>query len=114
LERLRPFLNLRSDDDWALFLACLVQALRGRGPYPVLVLYGEHGAAKSTAARLFRRLVDPNLSDLRSPPRDERDLRIQATNGWILNYDNLTGLPDWLSNALCRLSTGGGMGTREL
>lgn len=111
---LRILLNLASDDDWALFLGCLVQALRGRGPYPVLTICGEHGSAKSTASLVFRRLIDPNKSDLRSPPRDERDLRIQATNGWIVGYDNLSSLTEWLSNALCRLSTGGGMGTRAL
>jgi hypothetical protein len=32
----------------------------------------------------------------------------------VIGYDNLTSLPEWLSNALCRLSTGGGMGTREM
>ncbi len=114
LKLLRNLLNLATDDDWALYLGCLVQALRGRGPYPVLVFYGEHGSAKSTASVVFRRVVDPNKSNLRSPPRDERDLRIQATNGWVIGHDNLSSIPDWLSNALCRISTGGGMGTREL
>jgi hypothetical protein len=113
---LRTLLNLEteSDDEWVLFVACLVQSLRGRGPYPVLVFFGEHGSAKSTAARVYRRIIDPNTADLRSPPRDERDLRIQAHNGLVIGYDNLTSLPEWLSNALCRLSTGGGMGTREM
>ena len=114
LGQLRAFLNLASEGDWALLLACLAQALRGHGPYPILTFQGEHGSAKSTAARVYRRLIDPNKSDLRSPPRDERDLRIQATNGLIVAYDNLTVLSEWLSNALCRISTGGGMGTREL
>ena len=113
---LRDLLNLtyESDDEWAFFLGCLVEALRGRGPYPVLALYGEHGSAKSTVAKVYRRLIDPNTADLRTPPRDERDLRIQALNGWVVGYDNLSHLPEWLSNALRRLSTGGGMGTREL
>ncbi|MFQ6026584.1 MAG: hypothetical protein ACE5Q6_03600 [Dehalococcoidia bacterium] len=116
LDKLRAMLNIgdAGSDSWALFLGCLVQALRGQGPYPILILYGEHGAAKSTASRVFRRLIDPNQAELRSPPKDERDLTIQAGNGWILAYDNLSYLPEWLSNALCRLSTGGGMGTREL
>jgi hypothetical protein len=29
-------------------------------------------------------------------------------------FDNVSRIPDWLSDALCRLSTGGGFGTREL
>jgi hypothetical protein len=78
------------------------------------VIYGEHGSAKTTAAKMYRRLIDPNKSDLRSPPRNETDLFIQAMNGQVLGYDNLSGLSPWLSDALCRISTGGGMSTRKL
>ena len=89
-------------------------ALRPSGPYPILVLLGEHGAAKSTVARLLRALVDPNTAPLRADPREPRDLMIGASNGWVIAYDNLSKLPTWLSDALCRLSTGGGFATREL
>ena len=63
---------------------------------------------------MYRRLIDPNKSDLRSPPKNETDLFIQAMNGRVLGYDNLSGLSPWLSDALCRISTGGGMSTRQL
>ena len=36
-----------------------------------------------------------------------------ASNGWCVALDNLSRLPDWLSDALCRLATGGGFSTRE-
>jgi hypothetical protein len=39
---------------------------------------------------------------------------IGATNSWLLCFDNLSHIPGWLSDALCRLSTGGGFSTREL
>jgi len=39
---------------------------------------------------------------------------IRAKNSWILSLDNLSGIKDWLSDALCRLSTGGGLTTRKL
>ena len=39
---------------------------------------------------------------------------IAARNGWLLMFDNLSWLPKWLSDALCRLSTGGGFSTRQL
>ena len=32
----------------------------------------------------------------------------------MLAYDNLSGIPDWLSDGLCRLATGGGLSTRRL
>jgi putative DNA primase/helicase len=39
---------------------------------------------------------------------------VAATNAWMLAFDNLSHLPPWLSDALCRLATGGGFGTRAL
>ncbi len=114
LDALRPFLNMESDDDWTLTVAWLLGALRARGPYPLMVLQGEQGAAKSTTARVLRELIDPNTSPLRAKPRDVQELMIAAINGWVICYDNLSGLPADLSDGLCRLATGGGFSTREL
>jgi len=111
---LRQFLNLESDGDWMLVLSWLVAALRPTGPYPLLVVNGEQGSAKTTLCRILRSLLDPNVAGLRAVPRDVRDLMIAASNSWILGYDNLSGIPLWLSDALCRLATGGGFATREL
>ncbi|MGE0538387.1 MAG: hypothetical protein AB7O68_25720 [Pirellulales bacterium] len=95
-------------------LGWLVAALRPRGPYPVLCLHGEPGSAKSTAALILRSLVDPNAAPLRGEPRETRDLMIAAAWGHVVCLDNLSRLPDWLSNGLCRLSTGGGFSARTL
>jgi len=113
LDELRRFVNVH-DDMFELLLAWLVAAVRPRGPYPVLVLGGEHGSAKSTTTKVLRKLIDPNSSELRSQPRGERDLMIAATNASIIAYDNVSALPQWLSDTLCRLATGGGFGTRQL
>jgi hypothetical protein len=113
VDQLRGFLNV-SDDTWRLVVARLVAALRPRGPYPVLALFAEQGSGKSTTGRLLRELVDPNAAPLRAEPHDGRDLMIAANNSWCLAYDNLSHVPPWLSDALCRLSTGGGFATREL
>lgn len=112
-DRLGCFLNMEPDDR-KLFTACLLAAFRPRGPYPVLGIHGEQGSAKSTAAMIFRTLVDPNTANLRSMPREERDLVIAARNGWCVNFDNLSHLPHWVSDALCRISTGAGFGVRQL
>ena len=47
-------------------------------------------------------------------PINERDLFISAFNNWCLSFDNLSGISGWLSDAWCRISTGGGFATREL
>lgn len=110
---LAAFLNM-SADDLKLYTACLVNAFRPTGPYPVLCLHGEQGSAKSTAARIFRACIDPNTAMLRSTPREERDLMIAGTNGWVVAFDNLSHLPTWVSDALCRIATGSGFGVRQL
>jgi energy-coupling factor transporter ATP-binding protein EcfA2 len=115
LEPLAELLNVDKDSrDLKLIVAWLLQGLRGTGPYPVLVLTGGQGSGKSTAAKMLRALLDPNVSPLRSLSKDERDLFIAAVNGWALAFDNISGLSQWTSDALCKLSTGGGLSTREL
>ncbi|HVF02520.1 MAG TPA: bifunctional DNA primase/polymerase [Rubrobacteraceae bacterium] len=111
---LRRFINVSDEGAIRLIGAWLVQALRPTGPYPVLLFQGEQGSAKSTAERLVRSLVDPSTAPLRTTPRNERDLVIAATNSWCVAFDNISTLQPWLSDAMCRLSTGGGFSAREL
>ncbi|MBN9392887.1 MAG: hypothetical protein J0I20_32950 [Chloroflexi bacterium] len=113
LDRLRQFVNV-TDQDWKLLAAWLVTAFNPECQYPVLTMSGEQGSAKSTASRFIRRLIDPSLTLLRAAPRDERDFWIGAQNSWMVAYDNLSGIPAWLSDTLCRVSTGGGNVTRLL
>ena len=112
LDQLKSLLNHGDEHNWVLIVAWIVAALHPEGPYPVLLIIGEHGAAKSTQALLLKLTVDPSTAPLRSPPGNERDLVIAARNGRIIALDNLSSIPPWLSDALCRLATGGGLATR--
>lgn len=114
IEQLRPIINADDDDTWVMLVAWLLGSLRPRGPYPILSISGEQGLAKSTTSRMLRKLIDPNVADLRAAPRDERDLMIGAGNSWVVAYDNLLGMSPDLSDSLCRLATGGGFATRAL
>jgi len=114
VEDLKPFLNLADEQSFILIISWLVGALRPKGPYPILVLNGEQGSAKSTVSRLLKSVIDPSASCFRSYPRTERDVVISASNSWVLIFDNLSVLAPWFSDALCRISTGGGYATREL
>jgi len=111
---LRAFLNVQSDQDFVLVVAWALAVLRNRGPYPALVLSGEQGSAKSTFSAILRALLDPNTAPLRALPREDRDLFIAASNGHVLAFDNVSGLPAWISDTLCRLATGGGFAVRQL
>jgi hypothetical protein len=106
IEVLRSFLNVQSDNDFVLVVAWALAVLRNRGPYPVIVLSGEQGSAKSTFSAILRALLDPNTAPLRALPREDRDPFIAASNGHVLAFDNVSGLPGWISDTLCRLATG--------
>jgi hypothetical protein len=114
IEILRPFLNLSCLNDFVLVIAWLLAALRPGGPYPLLAISGEHGSAKTVLSKMLRALIDPNVAPVRALPRDDRELMIAANNGHRLAFDNLSGLPAWLSDALCRIASGGSFAVRQL
>jgi hypothetical protein len=95
-------------------VAWLLAALRHHGPYPVLALFGEGGTAKSTLLSFAGALIDPSIQSLLTPPRDDRDLFINAVNRYALIFDNISTLLDWISDTLSRLATGAGYSTRAL
>ncbi len=111
--KLEKFLNVNKTT-FILIICWLINCFRPGFPFPIIIIGGEQGSAKSTTSRILRRLIDPNKTDFRSAPRDERDLILAATNAWLCAYDNISSIPAWLSDALCRISTGGGFSTRTL
>jgi hypothetical protein len=114
IELLNSFLNLSNSNDFVLIVAWLLAALRPGGPYPLLAISGEQGSAKTVLSKLLKALIDPNVAPVRALSREERELMIAANNGYLLAFDNLSGLPLWLSDALCRLASGGSFAVRRL
>ena len=77
---LRSFLNVKDNSDWSLIGGWMIGAY-SEGPYPVLLLQGEQGTAKSTISKMIKSIIDPSTSPLRTLPREVRDLMIAASNG---------------------------------
>jgi hypothetical protein len=113
IKALRRFVNV-DDAGFVLIVAWQLAALGGVGPYPLLVIYGAHGSAKTSTGRFCRRVIDPNTLLSRGPPRSDRDLYVAAHNSHGIHFENISKLPEWLSDTLCRLATGGGFATRQL
>jgi len=114
INNLRSLLNLASEADFHLVVGWGVGAFMPTGPYPVLEFQGQHGSAKTSQSQTVTNVIDPAVPVLRSAPSSERDLAIMAANRWVIGLDNLSVISPWLSDALCRVSTGGGFGTRTL
>ena len=63
--------------------------------------------------KILRGLVDPNVAPVRSLG-NLHDLSLAANNGWLLAFDNLSFIAKPMSDALCRVSTGGASARRTL
>lgn len=90
-----------------------MQSLQPTGPYPILTFTGEQSTGKSMASRMVRALVGSSPVPLRVCPTNEHHLVITANNSWLLAFDNLDTLSTRMSDAFCRLSTGGSFATRR-
>jgi hypothetical protein len=101
-------------EDRPLIVAWLVQALLERQPHPILSLAGEQGTGKTTCALMLVSLIDPSPAPVRKPPRDQEAWISAAGGSWAIAFDNVSAIPDWLSDSLCRASTGEGDVRRKL
>lgn len=114
LDELKGFLNLRDDDEWHLVEAWLATVPFTSAPRPALTLHGPQGAAKSTSARALKSLLDPSAIDAIDLGRDTAGLAQILDHHAIPCFDNLTGVPTWAADMLCKAVTGGGFTKREL
>lgn len=114
VEKLWDFVNVDVEDR-SVLLAVLVAALvQGDVPHPVLALFAEQGSAKSTTTRMLVDLIDPSPVPLRQAPRDPDSWVTAASGSWVVALDNLSAIPPWLSDSLCRAATGDGNVKRAL
>lgn len=102
------------DDQFWLSIIFILACFRTSAPYPILILQGEQGSAKSTLSKFIRLLIDPNLSPVSILPKNDQDMMIAMQGNRVLAYDNLSGMNDTVSDRLCRAATGIGLTVREL
>ncbi|MDX3536185.1 ATP-binding protein [Streptomyces sp. MB09-01] len=113
LALLRDLVNM-DDEAFHQLVAWLVAAWIPHIPHPVLTFKGEQGTGKSKAAQTIVNLVDPSPAAKRSQPRDVKAWATQAFNSWALCLDNISTIPPWLSDTLCKAVTGDGIVDRAL
>ena len=114
-ENFQSLFNFSEKDDALLLLAFILKSLTpNSGPCPILILEGPQGSGKTTATTIISKLIDPTDPSLFAPPKNEEDIKIHANSSWLLTYDNLSYLNGNLTDAFCRVSTGGGMSSRKL
>ena len=96
-----------------LVLGFIISAYFESIPHPIIGLNGEQGSGKSGTAKRLVSLIDPSPAALQSPPKDLMAWIELAAGSYAISLDNLSKLNDWLSDSLCRASTGDSLVKRQ-
>ena len=113
LGEMHRFVNV-ADADWPIVEAFLVMVFLKTGTFPIFVSNGEQGSGKTFGCRMIRRLVDPVQRELRKSVKNGESLMAAAASSFMLGFDNLRKLPDWLSDSLCSIASGTALQDRKL
>jgi hypothetical protein len=115
-DRFMNLLNVRADDkDTKLLVKIYIISLFiPKIQKVVLMPHGTQGSAKSSLEELIKMLVDPSIIKTLVFPRDINELIQQLSHNYVVYYDNVSKIPEWISDQLCRAVSGSGSSKRQL
>jgi hypothetical protein len=113
---LKTVLNITDERVYRLVVGFLLGALNPKGVYSGLMLTGGPGAAKTTGARLIRRVIDPTerMAEVAAMPKKQDAFGTTALGSWIPAFDNISSLGPDQSDWLAQLATGYSTSDRTL
>ena len=114
LSGIHKHLAIRSADNKLLLEAWLVACAFSSAPRPVITFHGPQGGTKSTSARVLKSVTDPSVTESVDLGKSPADLAQVLDHNGVTCFDNLTGIPSWAADMLCRAVTGGAFSKREL
>lgn len=114
IQRFFELLNIPGTKERLLLTAYIVSLFIPNIPKPILVIHGGKGAAKTTTFELIKKIVDPGIVDTLSFPKEANELIQVLSHSYVSYFDNISKIPDLLSDLLCRVVTGSGFSKRKL
>lgn len=114
LDQFINLMNLATEEDALLLKTYIICAFIPDFSHPILVIYGQAGAAKSTMSKSCKSIIDPSTTSTRSIATKQDDFTIAMEKNWSMFYDNITNLSVEQSDQMCRCSTGEGVSKRKL
>ena len=100
--------------DHCLFMTAVASFFIPNIPHVIISQTGEQGSGKSNNSRKIKALGDPSRVMLISSPKDLEQAQMMAEKHWISTFDNISRIPEWYSDFLCRGVTGEGDMKRSL
>ncbi len=110
---LRELLNI-GDDDFDVLVGWIVVAMLPEIAHPILMLGGGQGTGKTTAATMIVGVLDASDAPTRTQPRDPESYALSVAGSWATVFDNVSTIPEWQSDALCKTVTGDAFTKRKL
>ena len=110
---MRQLLNI-GVDDFDVLVGWLVSAMIPELAHPILFLCGGQGTGKTTAARMIVGVIDKSAAPTRSQPRELETYALSISASWTTVFDNVSTIPEWMSDALCKTVTGDAYMKRKL
>lgn len=113
LSGLFSLVNIINPLDQLLFKVYLISCFIPTIPHPLVALFGQQGAAKTTAARVIKRLVDPSGLEVTSFSGGHDELVRLFTHNHMIVFDNITKISQAQSDLLCTAVSGATQSLRK-
>ncbi len=108
-------LNLKNEQQEVLLSACLVSCFWGDEIFhPIIQMYGEKGASKSTCMERIQSIIDPHTIGLHALSHKVDDVALLLSTNFMTIFDNVSSIPWVISDLFCRACTGGVQSKRKL
>src|SRR5215469_3320010 len=113
-DQFMKLLNIEDNDSKLLLKCYIIALLVPRIQKAILMLHGEQGSAKTTLQELIKTLVDPSNILTLAFPRDINEFIQGLAHNYVVYFDNISNIREWISDILCRAVTGSGFSKRML
>lgn len=107
------FLNVKKEDR-LLLLVYIISLLIPGIPHPVFHPWGDYGSAKSFLCTVINLFCDPTSVTKMILNKRESDAVQNFYKHYVTVLDNLSEIPDWLSDLICQACTGSSFNKRKL
>jgi hypothetical protein len=114
VRELLMFVNINNPDEQLLLLCYLISCFIPGMAHPILGLNGHKGSSKSTIMRMLKMIIDPSPLFTCSFPKDPQEIAMIFSQNWLAAFDNVSHIPTWLSDILCKVCTGDAFMKRSL
>ena len=112
IQKILKYINIKNQK--TLFLCWFVSCFVPDIVHSAIIVFGEKGAAKTTACTFLKKAIDPSIVKTLSLHKDMPSKLIGLQEHWFLPFDNLSKINQDTSDLFCRAITGEAVQSRKL